>query len=100
MDKLAVLGTSLAACLTLKNIIFCVVAGIVIGVVTGFIKDEITGKVHSMLAFIIIGILFAYLGLAWIAGRYTLFSIQAILAGVAGAVIGELTVGSAIPGRG
>lgn len=100
MEKLAVFGASLAAGLTWKNIIFCVVVGIVTGAVTGFIKDEVTGKSHSLLAFLVIGILFTYLGLACVAGGYALFSIQAILAGVAGAVVGEITVGSAIPGRG
>lgn len=92
--------SALTACLTLKNIIFCVIAGIVIGIVAAFIRDEVTHKSHSMIASIIIGILFAYLGLVCVAGKFALFSIPAILAGVAGAVLGELIVGSALPGRG
>lgn len=91
---------SFTACLTVKNIIFCIVVGIVVGIVGGFIKDEMTKKSHSLIALMIIGIVFAYIGIVLVANKYTLFSVRAILAGIGGAVIGVLIVGSAVPGRG
>lgn len=82
------------ACLNLKTIIFCIVAGIIIGIAAAFIKDELTHKVHSMTALIIIGILFAYLGITCIYAKYgcTLFSVPAIAGGILAAIVGELNL--------
>ncbi|MCD8105588.1 MAG: hypothetical protein LUF35_11470 [Lachnospiraceae bacterium] len=93
--------SALRLCLTTQNIIFCVIAGIVVGFIAWMIRDimrDDSSHSYSLIGHMIVGIIFAYIGLAIAYNRWdaTLFSVQAIACGVIAAAAGALIVGSAL----
>lgn len=87
---------SLQACLTLKCILAWAIVGIVVGIGAWVIREVASDGSYSLVAHLIIGIVFAFLGLAASALKFELLSIPAVAISVLISAFGEVIVGSAL----